>query len=124
MSTPDSLHFCDINYSIGWSRVMAGHISCLVGSSRIWCFGRAPLPEKDGQDPEAWQGMELAGEEALHLQGFSLSRQNSKFINDNMTPRELMDLAGNAFNGGVVLLREKRYGGGSAPPALGTQVPR
>ena len=44
--------------------------------------------------------METAGEEALHLQGFSPSRQNSKFIGENMTPNAFLDLAGHAFTGG------------------------
>eukprot|EP00974_Lingulodinium_polyedra_P100394 9724777-Lingulodinium_polyedra.AAC.1 len=76
LQEPGASFFCDANYSIGWSRVAVERTPCLVGSSRIWCFGR-----QAGMQESA--GIELAGEEALNLQGFSLSKQNAEWIENH-----------------------------------------
>jgi site-specific DNA-cytosine methylase len=87
--------FMDINYSISWARMVEDRVPCLVGSSRIWCFS----PQGNDVALQA-AGRDMAGEEALALQGFSIQAQNPAVLKGFM-PKELMDLAGNAFNGAV-----------------------
>lgn len=66
---------CDINFSIAWSKLTHGRTACLVGSSHVWCFGRS-----FDSDFGTVDGIDLAGEEALALQGFSLQAQNQEVV--------------------------------------------
>ena len=61
-----------------------GACPCLVGIGRVWLFHK---------------NRELSGEEALALQGFDIARQHV----DDFQRWQLVELAGNAFNGGVCL---------------------
>ena len=74
----------DVNMSIGWVKMHRGACPCLVGTGRVWLFHK---------------NRELSGEEALALQGFDIARQHV----DDFKRRQLVELAGNAFNGGVCL---------------------
>ncbi len=66
---------CDINFTIAWSKLTHGRTACLVGSSHVWCFGRSI-----DSDSGTIDGIDLAGEEALALQGFSLQAQNQEVV--------------------------------------------
>ncbi len=70
--------FLDINFSMSWARISTDRPGCLVCSSHIWCFGRSRNNDlaKPG-DEDA--GMELCGEEALAIMGFSLPALNRAF---------------------------------------------
>ena len=61
-----------------------GATPCLVGSSKVWWFTRS-LSSDDV--PVGYGGLELAAEEALGLQGFSICSQNASFM-DEHTPQE------------------------------------
>ena len=74
----------DVNMSIGWVKMHRGACPCLVGTGRVWLFHK---------------NRELSGEEALALQGFDIARQHV----DDFKRWQLVELAGNAFNGGVCL---------------------
>ena len=66
----------DINYSINWVNTHQNKISCIVGTSHFWLFGRSF--ENNTIDMDA--GLELAGHEALALQGYSISSQSEAFV--------------------------------------------
>ena len=51
-------------------------------------------------DEEA--GLDLAGEEALAIQGYGLASQDKAFL-ATRTPQEKIELAGNAFNGAAAV---------------------
>jgi hypothetical protein len=76
--------YADVSLSIGCCRARRGSTPCIVSTSRIWGLHL---------------GRELAGEELLALQGFSLEAQRES---TTWTPKQLADLAGNAFNGAVL----------------------
>ena len=76
--------YADVSLSIGWCRARRGSTPCVVSISRIWGLRL---------------GRELAGEELLALQGFSLEAQRQS---TTWTPKQLADLAGNAFNGAAL----------------------
>ena len=80
----DEAVLADVNMSIGWVKMQRGACPCLVGTGRVWLLHK---------------NRELSGEEALALQGFDIARQH---VGD-FKRRQLMELAGNAFNGGVCL---------------------
>ena len=80
----DEALLADVNMSIGWVKLPHRTCPCLVGTGRVWLFH---------------ENRELSGEEALALQGFDIARQHVGDFNR----RQLMELAGNAFNGGVCL---------------------
>lgn len=82
----ETLH--DINMSMQWLSVCVACSPCIVSSSRLWCRKRLG-------------GVDLAACEALALQGFSHTAQ--KVADPPLTEKELVDLAGNAFNGAVVM---------------------
>ena len=88
--------FCGLNYSFGWSRV-AQELPCLVGSSHVWCFNRG-TPLADGE----MVGQDLAAEEALCIQGFEHHIQADEFLGKT-PPAVIMELAGDMFNGGVLI---------------------
>ena len=76
----------DTNLSCDWQNVQLNMVPCLVSTSSIWLLKRNRL---------------LTGKEALGLQGFGYN-----FLDECDPPlanREEVDLAGNAFNGGVCL---------------------
>ena len=86
-SDPSKDHvFADINMSLGWVSPSVGHVPCLVSTSQIWCF-KLKHP--------------LLGSEALALQGFGFGDQVAIYP-CHLAQRYTMDLAGNAFNGGVL----------------------
>ena len=92
--------FADLNYSLNWCKLSVGKMHCLVSSSHVWCFGRRVDTDLvQPGDEEA--GLDLAGEEALAIQGYGLRAQNVTFM-DTKTPQEKMALAGNAFNGAAI----------------------
>ena len=74
----------DINFNINWGSMQYGATPCLVGSSKVWWFTRS-LSSDDV--PVGYGGLELAAEEALGLQGFSICSQNAAFM-DEHTPQE------------------------------------
>ena len=94
----DEAVLADVNMSIGWVKMQRGACPCLVGTGRVWLFHK---------------NRELSGEEALALQGFDIARQHV----DDFKRRQLMELAGNAFNGGVCLavVSTGLFGLGSLP---------
>lgn len=114
------LRFKDIMMSIAWGRLTENILPCLVGSSRIWCFGdldgsvsqsasvgmETDPKEGTGEclniDDAHVPGRELTGEEALSIQGFPLPLQSRAFL-ASLRPAQLMDLAGNAFSAFVCL---------------------
>ena len=71
-------------------------LPCLVGCSHIWLYGYGA----GGPDKEDLPGRDLAGEEALALQGLPWQWQR-RACADRVSPSDLMDLAGNAFCGAV-----------------------
>ena len=80
--------FCDINYSIAWSKLTISRTACLVGSSHVWCFGRSVDCDFMGEQ----QGLDLAGEEAMALQGFSVQSQN-KTTTGEISPQDTVPLS-------------------------------
>ena len=88
---PDAFLF-DVNMSIRLINNPApGTCPYLVGTSEIRIISKSMKLNRP-----------LLGQEALNLQGFSTQLQNETHVN-KMTAADMMDLAGNAFNGGVVL---------------------
>ena len=77
---------CDIKYSINWAHAILGKVSCLVGTSHVWLFGRTLVA--DTGDHIHICGGELVGEEVLYLQGFSFSAQEASFF-DKYSPQDL-----------------------------------
>ncbi len=75
----------DVNLSIQWCRARKREVPCIVSSSRMWALHRGRL---------------LAGEELLALQGFSIQVQHDYC--DTWSHKQLVDLAGNAYNGAVL----------------------
>lgn len=75
----------DLNYSMNWGAASYDKCPCIVSTSMLWCLRR------NG-------GQEIMPEEALCLQGFSYSAMRPQAF----TGRQVYDLAGNAFNGGVL----------------------
>lgn len=75
----------DLNYSMNWGAASYGKCPCIVSTSMLWCLRR------NG-------GQEILPEEALCLQGFSHSAMRPQAFSG----RQVYDLAGNAFNGGVL----------------------
>ena len=69
--------YADINYSTNWISVATGKLQCLVVSSHIWCFGRAMHAYDESQEKA---GIDLAPEEALALQGWSLCSLSPTFL--------------------------------------------
>ena len=93
--------FADINLSINWCSLTVGKPACLVSSSHVWCFGR----KVDSNVVHAGDGeavLDLAGEEALAIQGYGLASQDKAFL-ATRTPQENMKLVGNAFNGAAAV---------------------
>ncbi len=77
--------FADVNLSIGWCRLLPNIVPCLVSTTQLWSVSRRRI---------------VCGEETLALQGFCHSAQrNTK----KWRSRQLVDLAGNAFNGAVLV---------------------
>ena len=74
----------DVNMSCEWQHVQKDLVPCLVSTSRTWLIRQMRL---------------MSGMEALNLQGFSYQFQ--QVCDPPLTCREQVDLAGNAFNGGV-----------------------
>ena len=91
-----------------WCKFFLNHTPCLVGSSRIWLWDgegetdeESEAPEVDEENPPLCFGRELAGGEYLALQGIDHSLQHHE-IYQQLRPAQMVDLAGNAFNAGVV----------------------
>ena len=76
--------WADVNFSIAWCQARRKVTPCIVCGSRIWGLTL---------------GRELCAEELLALQGFSHAAQGDTM---QWAPKQLVDLAGNAFNGAVV----------------------
>ena len=93
--------FVDINQSINWCSLTVGKLGCLVSTSHVWCFGRK-MNSDVSLAGDAKAGLDLAGEEALAIQGFRLGSQDRALL-DRLTPQQQMDLAGNAFNGAAAV---------------------
>ena len=68
----------------------------------MWCFGRTTASDEGNDDGAVWTtaGLDLAGEEAMCLQGFNIAALKDEFL-QSYTPQDLMELAGNSFNGFV-----------------------
>lgn len=88
----------DVNYSINWARPWFSSFGCIVGTTHTWCFGRS-LGDLQVDDDDL--GVDLVGEEMLSLQCFPLTDLNFE-LTSQRNPQELIELAGNAFNGAVV----------------------
>lgn len=95
------MFFCDLNFSMAWTRVTSDQVPCLVGSSRIWVFGRDVGAVQVTCDLDEIHRSDLSPVEALSLQGMPVLFQDVDWISKE-PPREIMDMAGDAFNGGVV----------------------
>ena len=83
--------YLDINMSIGWVRPRSGMLPCIVSSSHIWQLHACK---------------EITGEELLCLQGFSHQLQATvtpPACGKIFTQVSKIDLAGNAFNGAVLM---------------------
>ena len=77
----------DLNMSMGWQSEKSSSVAqCLVSTSRPWLMIR---------------GRSLCGVEALMLQGFPVGHLNDQPT--SFPDSQLIDLAGNAFNGYVCL---------------------
>jgi site-specific DNA-cytosine methylase len=92
----------DINMSMNWCRFLADSIPCLVGSSRMWVL-QAPDTHNRGEklDDDVYKrldGRDMIGEEALNFQCFPEQALQRDFM-AQLSPRDAMDLAGNAFCG-------------------------
>ena len=81
--------YLDLNYSIKWCRAREAVLPCIVSTSFPWRMKA---------------GMELLGEELLCMQGFSYNIQQRAAVGGRpFSQSEKTDLAGNAFNGAVLL---------------------
>jgi site-specific DNA-cytosine methylase len=85
----------DVNMSMKWCRFLEDTIPCLVGSSHMWLLQAL---EHNGCDYKRLGGRDMIGEEALNLQCFPQQALNQEFMS-KLSPRDAMDLAGNAFCG-------------------------
>lgn len=84
--SPNVMCALDVNQSITWGAVCEGKLPCLVGSSRCWVWG----PNTNRL---------LRGSEALCVQGLMCRPGADMEFGD----RFLLELAGNAFTGSVVV---------------------
>ena len=78
----------DSNMSCVWQYVRPNMAPCIVSSSRIWLLKAKRL---------------VSGEEALELQGFPAEQQRLADMDPPLSCRDVVDLAGNAFNGPVAM---------------------
>lgn len=104
--------FIDVNLSINWGGgVSIKHLPCLACSSRIWCFGRNS--HSDCVHAHEGGGMELVGEEALAMQGYSLQSQERSFT-DRKTMQEtpLLSAGGCWVKYGRLVVGTRRVGSG------------
>ena len=88
MFTPGEFAACDLNLSLDWGSWQSNVISCITCTSTIWVRGK----KTSGEVVDRL----LTGQEALALQGFSDGSQLA--LTDQLSLKQQMDLAGNAFS--------------------------
>lgn len=91
----------DLNMTLGWSRIRSGVTPCIVSSSVMWV--RGPVSPHTQVSPRVVNRV-LTGRELLSLQGFSLQAQARAQVDAPLfSNKDRTDLAGNAFNGAVLV---------------------